>query len=111
MRILQCAWVCLVGSVIVAFCAENAAAHGARRGCCPPPPPPEPILLHVCHPCTGCKYEVQVCVPACCVQEAPRVCFQNTLIGNGKTVFSWSNGHTVTIRYPASGGYRVIQRG
>ena len=89
------------------FVTADADAHHGR----PPCPPPVPIVLQVCHPCTGCKYDVEVCVPPCCVTEPPRVCFQKTLIGDGKTVYSWSCGHSVTVRYTHGGGYKVIQRG
>jgi hypothetical protein len=93
--------------------AGDADAFGlCRRDCVPPcpPPPPQMFVLQVCHPCTGCKYEVPVCIPACCTGE-PCVRFEKTLIGYGKTVFEWSCGHKVIVRYPHGGGYRVIERG
>ena len=34
-----------------------------------------------------------------------------TLIGAGKTVYEWKSGHTVVVRFPNGGGYRVLQRG
>ena len=67
------------------------------------------VVLVVCHPCTGCKHDVAVCIPACC-QGTPKGCFERTLIGQGKTVFEWSCGHQVVVRYHHDGGYRVIQR-
>ena len=88
--------------------ASDADANGRRRDCCPPPPP-VPIVLQVCHPCTGCTYDIQVCVPACCVGTAPCVRFERTLIGHGRTVFEWNCGHEVVIRYPHGGGYRVVR--
>ena len=86
------------------------ATHGGRARACCPPPPAVPVVLQVCHPCTGCKIDVPVCIPACCV-DAPCVRFQPTLIGDGKTVFSWQCGHEVVVRYTHNGGYRVIERG
>lgn len=83
-------------------------AHG-RRDCCPPPPP-QKVVLVVCHPCTKCKHEVAVCIPACC-QGTPNVCFERTILGAGKSVYEWSCGHTVVVRYHHDGGYRVLQRG
>jgi len=107
----------LLASAVCGFCllggsGETEALALCRRDCPPPcpPPPPVKIILEVCHPCTGCKYEVPVCIPACCIGE-PCVHFEKTLIGYGKTVFEWKCGHTVIVRFPHSGGYRVIERG
>lgn len=111
MKIARFSLVCLAASVLVALNTVEAPANGGRRTTCclPPPPPPVPVVLEVCHPCTGCKYKVEACVPACVAAEAPEVCFRNTLFGYGKTVFEWSNGYTVTVRYPKHGGIRVAQ--
>jgi hypothetical protein len=111
-------WLCAIavcGLFLVGWSGNADALGLCRRDCapaCPPPPPPPPIklILEVCHPCTGCKYEVPVCLPACCVGE-PCVHFENTLIGYGKTVFEWKCGHQVVVRYPHGGGYRVKERG
>lgn len=96
----------IMGGALFLTASGSVEAFGHRRSCCEPPP--QKVILQVCHPCTGCKYEVPVCIPACCT-GVPSVCFQNTLIGNGKTVFTWNNGYTVVVRYPHGGGYRVIQ--
>jgi hypothetical protein len=102
----------IFGIFLCASTGEADAFGLCRRDCAPacPPPPPIKLVLEVCHPCTGCKYEVPVCVPACCT-DVPCVHFERTLIGYGKTVFEWKSGHTVVVRYPHSGGYRVIERG
>jgi hypothetical protein len=68
--------------------------------------PMQQIVLEVCHPRTECKLQVPVCVPVCC-QGVPCVRFQRTLLGPGKTVFSWACGYEVVVRYTHSGGYRV----
>ena len=73
-----------------------------------PAPGPQKILLHVCHPCKGCHYDVPVCLPACC-QGAPCVSHQRTIIGCGRVVYQWSCGYRVVIRFPRGGGYRVVQ--
>jgi hypothetical protein len=91
----------LVGGLLL----SNVAL--AWHPCCPPPPP-QTVVLVVCHPCTGCTYEVPVCIPACC-HGAPTVCFQSTRIGYGRNVYQWNNGYTVVIRFPPRGGYRVVQ--
>lgn len=97
----------ILAAMLIAGLALNAQAN-PRGSCCPPPPPPQTVVLEVCHPCTECKFEVPVCIPACC-QGTPSVCFQRTLIGSGKTVFEWSNGYRVVVRYTNGGGYRVVQ--
>lgn len=103
-----CAVLALAATCLV-FGSGPIQAH--QRDCGPacPPPPPQHIVLQVCHPCTGCTIDVPVCVPACCT-GAPTVCFRNTLIGNGKTVFEWCCGYQVVVRYTHC-GYRVVQRG
>jgi len=101
----------LTSAVVLGACLAVASSDvqaGHCRSCCPPPPP-QKVVLVVSHPCTCCKYEIPVCIPACC-QGAPAVCFQDTCIGHGKNVFEWSNGYRVVVRFPPGGGYRVIQR-
>jgi hypothetical protein len=99
----------IFGSMLLGACLLASAPAEAfhPRDCCPPPPP-KTVILHVCHPCTGCQYDIAVCIPACC-EGAPKVCFEKTLIGDGKTVFEWCCGHRVVVRYNHH-GYRVIQR-
>lgn len=99
----------LTAALLLALPGNGEARGLFQRDCCPPPPP-VPIVLKVCHPCTGCMLDVPVCIPACCT-GAPCVSNHCTLIGHGKTVFSWSCGHSVTVRFTHGGGYRVIQRG
>lgn len=98
----------LVMGLITLVSAASVDANGRRRDC-PPPCPPQTIILNVCHPCTGCQYDIPVCIPGC-VQGAPCVRFERTLIGHGRTVFEWSCGHRVIVRYPHGGGYRVVNR-
>ena len=95
----------VLGALLVLPATDVQAGH--HRACCPPPPP-QTVILVVCHPCTDCKYEIPVCVPACC-QGAPSACFRNTLVGCGKTVFEWSCGYRVVVRYTHNGGYRVVR--
>jgi hypothetical protein len=86
----------------------EAGAFGHRRDC-GPPTPKQTVVLEVCHPKTCCKIEVPVCVPCCC-QGPPCVHFERTLVGHGKTVFTWACGYEVTVRYTICGGVRVVQR-
>jgi hypothetical protein len=96
----------LVGGFLTTLPESQA---GPLHGCCAPPcppPPPQNVVLVVCHPCTGCEFQVPVCIPACC-QGAPSICFQHTLIGPGKAVFTWTCGHRVVVRFTRRGGYIV----
>src|SRR5438876_5871465 len=97
--------VLVLGVFLAVPTSEVQAIH--HRLCCPPPPP-QTVVLVVCHPCTDCKYEIPVCVPACC-EGAPAVCFQRTLVGCGRTVFQWTCGYQVVVRYTRNGGYRVVK--
>jgi len=67
------------------------------------------FVLPVCHPCTGCRTEVEVCLPDCC-DGAPEVFSRKTLIGCGLTRFTWCCGHSVTIRFENCGDLVVIYR-
>jgi hypothetical protein len=89
--------------VAVLLLADGLNAHGGRRV----PVPTQQIVLQVCHPRTDCLLDVPVCIPACCL-GAPCVRFERTLLGCGKTVFSWPCGCEVIVRYQHGGGYRVI---
>jgi hypothetical protein len=104
--------VAVASVVAMALLSADAAAFGPCHRCCEPCPPPPRIqvVLQVCHPCTGCKIDVPVCIPACCI-GAPCARFQRTLVGEGKTVFIWQCGYEVVVRYTHNGGYRVIDRG
>jgi hypothetical protein len=100
---------------VALFCGLMIALPGSSQAgllhCaphCPPPPPPQNVVLVVCHPCTCCDLQIPVCVPACC-QGAPSICFQRTVIGPGKAVFTWSCGHQVVVRFTRNGGYRVVR--
>jgi hypothetical protein len=101
---------CLFGLTLglLLVLSPEASALGHRRDCAPPPPRHQ-IVLEVCHPKTCCKHEVPVCIPCCC-QGPPCVRFEHTLLGHGKTVFTWSCGYQVTVRYTCCGGIRVVQR-
>jgi hypothetical protein len=97
---------CLMLGAVLFLPAGEAGALGHRRNC--EAPPTYKVVLEVCHPKTCCKIDVPVCIPCCC-QGAPCVRFEHTLLGPGKTVFTWSCGHQVTVRYTCCGGVRVAQ--
>jgi hypothetical protein len=104
-------WSCLLGTTlgVVLFLSPGEA----NAFCCArhsaPPAPRQTVMLQVCHPKTCCTKDVPVCIP-CCVQGAPCARFQHTLLGHGKTVFTWPCGYHVTVRYTCCGGIRVVQR-
>lgn len=85
----------------------DSSAHGRRD--CLPPCPPQTVILTVCHPCTGCRHDIPVCIPGCVV-GVPCASFDRTLIGAGRTIFEWQGGYRVIVRYQKDGGYRVVQR-
>lgn len=91
-------------AVTLGVAVERADAGLFHKKC---PPPTKEVILEVCHPCTGCKYEIPVCIPCCCC-GAPSVCFKKTIFGYGKMTFEWECGHTVVVRFPHCGGYKVI---
>lgn len=80
-----------------------------NRPCCGPCDKSVTRLLSVCHPCTGCRTEVEVCVPDCCT-GTPEVFSRDTLIGCGLVRFTWCCGHSVTIRFEHCGDLLVIYR-
>ena len=95
-----------------ACCAVNICYRdrGCRHTCCDPCLEPIKTTLTVCHPCTGCKIEVPVCLPGCCTGD-PAVCDRGTLIGAGLTRFDWCCGFSVVVRYQRCGDITVIYRG
>lgn len=83
---------------------------GLRRVCCDPCLKPIKQVLSVCHPATGCKVEVPICIPGCC-DDCPEVCKRRTLFGCGAKTYRWCCGFSATIRFAANGDIRVIYRG
>jgi len=77
--------------------------------CCDPCLPPIKQRLTFCHPCTGCKVSVDVCIPGECT-DCPLVTCRNTLFGSGLVRYDWCCGYSVIIRFTAHGGVRVIYR-
>jgi hypothetical protein len=107
---MRSVWTCLLGvalGVVLLMSPAEARAFSCWRHC-EPPVPKQTVVLEVCHPKTCCKQEVPVCIPCCC-QGAPCVRFEHTLLGHGKTVFTWACGYQVTVRYTICGGIRVVQ--
>lgn len=98
----------LVACLMLAGPADRVDGAGRRnsRGCC------DTITrtLTVCHPCTGCKLNVDVCVPACCT-DCPCESFRRTVFGCGASTFRFCCGYAVVIRYQRCGSVRVVYRG
>jgi hypothetical protein len=111
-----------VAALCIALSASGPAL--ARGDCCPPPQPCcQPCVIYVnspcsccemmtqvlevCHPCTGCKVSVPICIPKCCTGE-PCVSFRHTLFGCGLSTYEWCCGHGVKIRYTKCGDVKVV---
>lgn len=87
-----------------------AVAHEVccEPSCCAPPPPIETIVC-LQDPCTGCTYEVSLCVPPCC-GEPPCVTWRNGIFGRRIAILSWECcGHSAKVIVTRRG--RVIVRG
>lgn len=72
--------------------------------------PPIKQTLTFCHPCTGCKVAVDVCLPACC-KGCPQVYERCTLIGCGAVTYQWCCGFSATLRFARCGDVTVVYRG
>lgn len=59
----------LVAAFLLGGVALVSPAKVEANPCCVPPP--VKVNFCACDPCTGCKYDVCACVPACCACEAP----------------------------------------
>ncbi len=95
---MRALWTCVLAmtlGLVLLLSPAEASAFGCRT--CAPPVPKQTVVLEVCHPKTCCKQAVPVCIP-CCVQGAPCGRYQCTLLGHGKTVFTWPCGYQVTVR-------------
>jgi len=107
--------ICGLMIVVAGLASASSADAGIFGRCCPKPccepPPPVETTLYVCHPCTGCKVPVTVCVPACCATEAPAVCSRRALIGKELTTFSYCCGFEVKVRWDHCGKPVVHTRG
>lgn len=84
--------------------------RGCRKVCCDPCQPPIKQTLTFCHPCTGCKVAVDVCLPGCCT-GCPQVSERCTLIGCGAVTYQWCCGFSATVRFARSGDVTVVYRG
>lgn len=98
--------------VSVPCCKPNVCYKycGLRKACCDPCLPPIKQTLTFCHPCTGCKVDVDLCLPGCCT-GCPKVCHRRTLIGCGAVTYEWCCGVSATIRFQKCGDVTVIYRG
>jgi hypothetical protein len=105
MRTISTGLLCVALGTVLILAPGDATALGHRA----PPVPMQNVVLEVSHPKTCCKIDVPVCIPCCC-QGPPCVRFEHTILGHGKTVFTWTCGYQVTVRYTHGGGIRVVQR-
>lgn len=90
-------------------CRPNVCYRGCNTACCDPCKPPIKQTLTFCHPCTGCKVAVDVCLPGCCT-GCPSVSERCTLIGCGAVTYRWCCGFSATVRFARCGDVTVIYR-
>jgi hypothetical protein len=112
-RMTRVVFVAVLATAAIAFLAAPADAglFRARHGdsCCDPCEPTVVQTLVVCHPCTGCKHSIEVCLPACCTGE-PCVYERCTLFGCGATMYEWDCGARVVVRFWRNGDITVKYR-
>ncbi|MDG1990968.1 MAG: hypothetical protein P8J43_00740 [Pirellulales bacterium] len=92
----------------------SSHADAGLFGCCGkdrcPPPPKVEVCLMICSPCDGCPVPVTLCVPECCVCEAPDVTTRCALIGSGVTHVDYCCcGFSATIRWDRCGEPHVVR--
>jgi hypothetical protein len=58
-----------------------------------------PITLLINDPCTGCPVEVPICVPCCCLDCPPEVCWGRGAFGRDAVTYSWGCGYDVRIAF------------
>ncbi len=99
----------VAGTLLLGSASVASAGHHHRRGCCDPcTPPPVQQTLCVKDPCSCCSYEVDVCVPACCADEAPCVSWRSGIFGRRVATYTWPCcGHSVDVVVTKHGKVRV----
>ncbi len=65
------------------------------------------VELEMCHPCTGCKITVPVCLPKCVAKCPPEVKCRKPLVGVQVRRYRWPGGPVVKVRFFADGTYKV----
>ena len=103
----------IVAAMVVVVLGSSHADAGLF-GCCGkdrcPPPPKVEICLMICSPCDGCPVPVILCVPECCVCEAPDVSTRCALIGSGVTHVDYCCcDFSATIRWDRCGEPHVVR--
>ena len=104
----------IVAEMVVVVVLGSSHADAGLFGCCGkdrcPPPPKVEICLMICSPCDGCPVPVTLCVPECCVCEAPDVSTRCALIGSGVTHVDYCCcDFNATIRWDRCGEPHVVR--
>ena len=84
----------LLSCLVLFPAAGTAQAYAGGGGCCEVCCPPPPITQELCvvDPCTDCKYQVCVTLPACCADEAPcMVSWRWGLFGRKVLTYKWAS--------------------
>jgi hypothetical protein len=80
--------------------------HGPSKSCCSQPP--IETVLCVKDPCRcGCEVMVPVCLPACCLDEVPKVSSRCGLLGRGVVTYQYCCGFTVRVVFQRCGNVVV----
>jgi hypothetical protein len=96
-------------AALIAVVSASTASARERRACSDPclPPPPVAQALCVQPPCGGCPAVVQVCVPACCVEQ-PTVSWRQGAFGRQIGTYEWPCcGHRVKVVVDRRGAMTV----
>lgn len=97
-KIFSLSCLCLALLSMAPSTVSLAQAHGeCCLPCCAPPPPVE-VSWCVVDPCTGCKYEVSACLPACCACQTPCLLeWRKGLFGRKILTYKFDCGECVTV--------------
>jgi hypothetical protein len=58
-----------------------------------------PVTLLIKDPCTCCLVEVPICIPCCCVDVPPQICWSSGAFGRDVVTYSWGCGYDVRIAF------------
>lgn len=58
-----------------------------------------PVTLLIKDPCNGCMVEVPICVPCCCLDVPPEICWSRGAFKRDVVTYSWGCGYDVRIAF------------
>jgi hypothetical protein len=57
------------------------------------------VTLLIKDPCTCCLVEAPICIPCCCVDVPPQICWSSGAFGRDVVTYSWGCGYDVRIAF------------